>query len=180
MRRPQTGNCWRKLTASSGASGFAISRRRLPLFRRLANSRKLKAIIGTLEGRSALAVPAQISPWLVVVGALLICASDGLCSVILGPDNYWDLRYYHLYAPWAYLHGRYLYDVGPAQIQGFFNPVADFLFYGLTSSFLNGMPRAIAFIMGAVHGLNAVLIAAIAVHVLRPRERSTRVAARRA
>ena len=35
----------RKLTASSGASGFAISGRRLPLFRRLVNSRKLKAII---------------------------------------------------------------------------------------------------------------------------------------
>jgi 4a-hydroxytetrahydrobiopterin dehydratase len=29
--RPQTGNCQRKLTASSGASGFAISERRLPL-----------------------------------------------------------------------------------------------------------------------------------------------------
>jgi hypothetical protein len=45
MHRPQTGNCRRKLTASSGASGFAISGRRLPLFSRLVNSRKLKAII---------------------------------------------------------------------------------------------------------------------------------------
>src|ERR1700730_10950351 len=45
MHRPQTGNYWRKLTASSGASGFAISGRRLPLSRRLVNSRKLKAII---------------------------------------------------------------------------------------------------------------------------------------
>ena len=43
--QPQTGNCWRKLTASSGASGFAISGRHLPLFRRLVNSRKLNAII---------------------------------------------------------------------------------------------------------------------------------------
>jgi 4a-hydroxytetrahydrobiopterin dehydratase len=32
MRRPRTGSYWRKLTASSGASGFAISGRRLPLF----------------------------------------------------------------------------------------------------------------------------------------------------
>jgi hypothetical protein len=31
MHRPQTGNYRRKLTASSGASGFAISGRRLPL-----------------------------------------------------------------------------------------------------------------------------------------------------
>jgi hypothetical protein len=45
MHRPQTGNCRRKLTASSGASGFAISGRRFPLFRRSVNSRKPKAII---------------------------------------------------------------------------------------------------------------------------------------
>jgi pterin-4a-carbinolamine dehydratase len=31
MDSPQTGNCWRKLTASSGASSFAISGRHLPL-----------------------------------------------------------------------------------------------------------------------------------------------------
>ena len=43
MHRPQTGNWRRKLTASSGASGFAISARRLPLFRRLVNSRALNA-----------------------------------------------------------------------------------------------------------------------------------------
>src|SRR5258707_6364767 len=43
--RPQTGNWRRKLTASSGASGFAISARRLPLFRRLVNSQRPRAII---------------------------------------------------------------------------------------------------------------------------------------
>src|SRR5258708_18756086 len=42
---PQTGNWRTKLTASSGASGFAISATRLSLFRRLVNSRKPKAII---------------------------------------------------------------------------------------------------------------------------------------
>jgi hypothetical protein len=44
---------------------------------------------------------------------------------MLGPDNYWDLRYYHLYAPWAYLHDRYLYDIGPAQEQSFFHGTSD-------------------------------------------------------
>ena len=33
MHRPQTGNYRRKLTTSSGASGFEISGERLPLFR---------------------------------------------------------------------------------------------------------------------------------------------------
>jgi hypothetical protein len=99
---------------------------------------------------------------------VLICVGAGLLSVILGPDNYWDLRFYHLYGPWAYLHGRYLYDIGPAQEEGFLNPVADFLLYGLISSPLNDMPRLVAFIMGAVHGINAAIIFAIACHVIRP------------
>jgi len=106
---------------------------------------------------------------------LLLCGGAGTLSIALGPDYNWDLRYYHLYAPYAYLYGRYLYDLAPAQTQGFLNPTADLLFYALTSSILNETPRIIAFIMGAVHGINAVLILAIAFHVLRPtdlRERS--------
>jgi hypothetical protein len=100
--------------------------------------------------------------------AVLICAAAGAASIAMGPDNNWDLRYYHLYAPWAYLHGRYLYDIAPAQSQGFFNPMADLLFYALATSRLNEAPRVVAFIMGAVHGINAALMLAIAVRVLRP------------
>jgi hypothetical protein len=103
-----------------------------------------------------------------------ICVTAGLLSVGMGPDNNWDLRYYHLYAPWAYLHGRYLYDIAPAELQGFFNPTADLLFYSLVSSGLNESPRLIAFIMGAVHGINAALILGIAFHVLRPLHRGER------
>src|SRR6516164_4346475 len=73
----------------------------------------------TTKGRAFACTPAAFRALLV-----LACAGAGLVSVILGPDNYWDLRYYHLYAPWAYLHGRYLYDIGPAQKQGFLNPTA--------------------------------------------------------
>ena len=102
---------------------------------------------------------------------MLICTGVGYLSVALGPDNNWDLRFYHLYAPWAYLHGRYLYDLGPAQYQGFFNPTADYLFYALISSRLNDHPHIVAFIMGAVHGINAILILAIALHVIRPFQR---------
>ena len=102
------------------------------------------------------------------LAGLAICGGAGLLSVALGPDNYWDLRYYHLYAPWAYLHDRYLYDIGPAQEEGFLNPIADLLLYGLISSPLNGAPRVIAFIMGAVHGINAAFLLAIVRHVIRP------------
>jgi hypothetical protein len=125
------------------------------------------------RGWSAPAVPST-GWWL---GALVagLCATAGLLSVGMGPDNNWDLRYYHLYAPWAYLHGRYLYDIAPAQSQGFLNPTADLLFYSLVSSWLNESPRLIAFIMGAVHGINAALILGIAFHVIRPLHRGERL-----
>jgi hypothetical protein len=108
-----------------------------------------------------------LGAWRLWLPVMIVCGV-GFLSVALGPDNNWDLRYYHLYAPFAYLHHRYLYDIGPAQSQGFFNPAADFLFYALISSSLNESPRIVAFIMGAVHGINAVLVLAIACHVLRP------------
>jgi len=111
---------------------------------------------------------------------VLVCIGAGLLSVILGPDNYWDLRYYHLYAPWAYLHDRFLYDIGPAQEQGFLNPTADFLLYGLISSPLNDFPRVIAFIMGAVHGINAALLLAIICEVIRPPDAVERLTLRAA
>src|SRR3974390_3600554 len=110
-------------------------------------------IEGAIEGRTRGGLAGPPARWRALLA--LVCAGAGLVSVILGPDNYWDLRYYHLYAPWAYLHHRYLYDVGPAQEQGFLNPTADFLFYGMIMSPLNAAPRLIAFIMGTLHGLNA-------------------------
>ncbi|HEY6255461.1 MAG TPA: hypothetical protein VIY51_06660 [Xanthobacteraceae bacterium] len=123
---------------------------------------------GAQTGAQARHIGWRCTPWRFRLLLALVCAGAGLLSVILGPDNYWDLRYYHLYAPWAYLHGRYLYDIGPAQEQGFLNPTADFLLYGLVSSPLNNAPRLVAFIMGAVHGINAALLVAITRHVIRP------------
>jgi hypothetical protein len=131
---------------------------------------------GLRIGQGSAVLRALVAAWPFRV--LLICSAAGLVSVGLGPDNYWDLRFYHLYAPWAYLHGRYLFDIGPAQYQGFFNPTADLLFYALTSSRLNEAPRVVAFIMGAVHGINAALIFEIALHVLRPLERLDRLTLR--
>src|SRR6266852_1311333 len=127
-----------------------------------------QAAIEVSKGQRSFALGALIKTWRFRLLTLLICGGAGLLSIILGPDNYWDLRYYHLYAPWAYLHDRYLYDVGPAQEQGFLNPTADLFFYGLISSPLNDIPRLIAFIMGAMHGINAAVLVAISCHVIRP------------
>src|SRR5262249_4653896 len=96
--------------------------------------------------------------WPLALLTVLLCTPAGRMPVSLVAVNNWDLSFSHLYASWAYWHGRYLSDIGPAQFQGFFNPTADFLFYVLTSSSLNAYPRVIALIMGAVHGINAALI----------------------
>jgi hypothetical protein len=139
-----------------------------------------QAAIGISAPERPFVTARRLASWRSAAVTLVICGAAGALSVALGTDNNWDLLYYHLYAPYAYLHDRYLFDIGPAQFQGFFNPAADFLFYGLISSPLNETPRVIAFIMGAVHGLNAALILAIARHVLRPAgalQRSVLVAA---
>ena len=48
--------------------------------------------------------------WLVLFAAI---------SVLNGPDGSWDLRNYHIYDPFAVLHGRLHQDLVPAQLQTF-------------------------------------------------------------
>ncbi|MCQ8240846.1 hypothetical protein [Rhizosaccharibacter radicis] len=59
-----------------------------------------------------------------IVPALLACAVL-ILSVRLGSDASWDLRNYHLYDPWAWLHKAPGTDIAPAQRQSFHNPLPD-------------------------------------------------------
>ena len=136
--------------------------------------------IDRVEQRPSITFARLSAAWRFRLLLALVCVGAGLLSVMLGPDNYWDLRYYHLYAPWGYLHDRFLYDIGPAQEQGFLNPTADFLLYGLISSPLNDSPRVVAFIMGAVHGINAALLLVIVCEVIRPPDAVERLTLRAA
>ena len=58
-------------------------------------------------------------------------AGFGSVALKRGPDADWDLRNYHLYAPYAALHGRLGFDIAPAQLQTTLNPTLDLLTYGL-------------------------------------------------
>jgi hypothetical protein len=98
---------------------------------------------------------AAVGAWQFRLLLIAVCVGTGLLSSS-SADNYWDLRYYHLYNPWAYLHGRYLYDVGPAQSRASIRPRTSV--HGLIASPLNEMPRLVAFIMGTARpqrGLHA-------------------------
>ncbi len=93
--------------------------------------------------------------WLVPLGF-------GLLSLALGQDANWDLLNYHRYNPYALLGGRIGVDLAPGQWQSYFNPTLDLFYHGLNSA----LPAPLTgFIMGALHGLNFVLVLAIA-HIL--------------
>ena len=83
----------------------------------------------------------------------------GALALALGADFNYDLRHYHFYNGYALVHGRLDYDFAPAGVQSFFNPLLDGLYYlGLQHL----PPRLFGFLLGAVHGLNVVLVHGIA------------------
>jgi hypothetical protein len=83
----------------------------------------------------------------------------GLYSLWLGADSNWDLQNYHLYSPFAWLHGKLLIDLAPAGAVSYFNPLLDVFQYNLNAY----LPSRVAgFLMGALHGLTFVLLVAIA------------------
>jgi hypothetical protein len=103
--------------------------------------------------------------WTILILLAVLAVASGLYSVHLGVSQMWDIRNYHLYNPFAALNGRYLTDVAPAQLQTYYNPTLDIPFYLLIKS-LNDWPRLIAFLIGALHGINLLCVALIAWQLL--------------
>jgi hypothetical protein len=97
----------------------------------------------------------------------------GLLSVCLGQDENWDMRNYHWYNPYALLNGRLDVDMAPGVWQSYFNPLIDLPYYLLTIS-LPG--PVVGFVMGFLHGLNFVLLLAIARELLDAQTGRTRLA----
>ncbi|WP_243039099.1 glycosyltransferase family 39 protein [Dyella sedimenti] len=97
----------------------------------------------------------------VLVIFVVIC---GAASICLGKDYSWDLRNYHYYNAWEFLHNRINIDVLAANLQGFHNPLLELPFYfavsaGLPDYFIGfamGIPSAIAgFFLWKITGLFA-------------------------
>jgi hypothetical protein len=105
--------------------------------------------------------------WPGVFAACVVVA--GLRSILLGKDANWDLRNYHYYNVWALLNGRLGFDVAPAMLQTYHNPLADLPFYWLVHVLQD--PRAIAFWMGAYAAVAAYFLLRILV-LLFPFDRS--------
>jgi hypothetical protein len=88
----------------------------------------------------------------VALGSLL---AGAIYTWLAGEDVNWDWQNYHEYNVWAVLHGRYAIDALPAGFQTYFNPTVYFPIYYLRH--LLPLPYGMM-IMGAVHGLNLLLI----------------------
>jgi hypothetical protein len=91
--------------------------------------------------------------------ALAILAA-GLASIATGQDANWDLLNYHRYNPWAWLGGRYGFDIAPAQLQTFHNPLADVPFHLMVAA--DWPPRAIAFALAVPAGIAVYFVYRIA------------------
>ncbi len=109
--------------------------------------------------------PTKIPRLLRVTAWLLIPAAFGVLAIAMGQDAGWDLRNYHFYNPYAFLHGRMDFDMVPAQVANFYNPLLYVPFYTMVSHL---PPRAVGFLLGAVQGLNFPLLFTIVHHLLTP------------
>jgi hypothetical protein len=99
----------------------------------------------------------------VIYFCILVPLTFAVISIALGQDDNCDLQNYHLYNPWALLNGRVGLDIAPAGLQSYFNPTLDIPYFLMVKNFL---PWVTAAIMGLVHGLNFLLLLALARHVV--------------
>jgi hypothetical protein len=99
------------------------------------------------------------SPRAMAFTCVIVPLLFGLYSLLLGADANWDLYNYHLYNPFAWLHGKLQTDLAPAGMQTYFNPLLDSALYVLNAHLPS---RVVGFLLGVLHGMTFVLIVAIA------------------
>ena len=79
----------------------------------------------------------------------------GLVSLHMGKSMAWDLLHYHYYNGYAFLNGRLNFDILPAVFHTFLNPALDIAFYAAVETL---PPRVVGFGLGAIHGVNIILL----------------------
>src|ERR1700689_2383298 len=93
--------------------------------------------------------------WLAIILLGAAPFAFGALVIALGQDANWDLRNYHWYNAYAFLNGRYGFDLLPSQTPWFYNPLIDVPFYLLAT---HVPARAAGFALGFVQGLNFPLL----------------------
>lgn len=81
--------------------------------------------------------------------------------MLAGQDACWDLKNYHLYNAWAWLHGRPTTDLAPAGLQSYFSPYLDLPYAWLALGPLKHWPRVLTAVQGLYTGLAFYMVWAI-------------------
>src|SRR6266567_8549568 len=105
---------------------------------------------------------------LLLEGAALIAsmlAAGAISALLLRQDANWDLRNYHFYNAWAFVHGRLGWDLAPANLQTFHNPLLDLPFYWMVAA--RWPPRLISFVMALPAGVGAFFLGKILLLLFR-------------
>ena len=92
----------------------------------------------------------------------LCLLAGGLLSLVDRTDANWDLQNYHLYAPFALLHGRLALDYFAAGFQAYLNPIADIPYFLAKCVIFPDAPRVVAFCAGLPFGLLAFFLLKLA------------------
>jgi hypothetical protein len=106
---------------------------------------------------------------LLLAGTML---AAGAIATIVRQDANWDLKNYHFYNAWAFVHGRMGIDIAAAQLQTYLNPLSDLPYYAMVAA--DWPPRVIAFAMALPAGVGAYFLLRILLILfgdLAPRER---------
>lgn len=91
--------------------------------------------------------------WYTDASLVVLCLMGaGAYSLYRRQDVNWDLKNYHFYNAFAYLNDRLNFDVAPAGVLTFFNPILDLPFFFYISWF-NDTPRAVAMLMALPSGV---------------------------
>ncbi|MBR1605449.1 MAG: hypothetical protein IJ660_05025 [Alphaproteobacteria bacterium] len=90
--------------------------------------------------------------WLDIALLIIFVVLGGCLKLIYPTDLLWDLLNYHYYNPWALVHDRLGYDIAPATLNTFFNPLLDLPFYFMIRLW-NDIPSLIRFLQGTSYGL---------------------------
>jgi len=121
--------------------------------------------------------PASRDAWRVDLRHLAAAMlAAGAIAALVRQDANWDLKNYHFYNAWAFVHARMGVDIAAAQLQTYLNPLPDLPYYAMVAA--DWPPRLIAFVMAwpaGVGGYFLVRVLLILFGELPARERRNHV-----
>ena len=84
---------------------------------------------------------------------LCLIVIAGMIHVFYPSELQWDLANYHYYNPWAFFHNRLGYDIAPAMVNTYFNPLLDVPYYLMMRTW--GDDDIVKFLQGGYYGILA-------------------------